>query len=828
MTQSPTCPDSESVRRALLALSCLVPLLVQPGRAIAAPFEAGFLRQDPRQPGASALALGALSDEQQLPPGRYRVRLIVNLEDIGEHLLTFENDTRTQTLKACLPPALLGELGLRLDALEDPTATSLQCLDLPGVVPGAQVNFDSEKLQLSLSIPQIALRREVAGYVDPQRWDSGINAAFVNYQASARRSDGYQSSQYSQDLYLNTGLNVQGWRLRSQQSWRQDSGSGAHWDRTNTFAQHDLPGTWGAVTVGESFTDSQVFRSIPMLGIRANADQDMLPDALRSYAPVIRGVAQSRAKLEVWQNGYPIYSTYVSPGPYAIDDLSVGGTGELEVVLTEADGQVRRFQQPYASIGNLLRPGVWNYSAAVGRYNPPDKFDTPVFWQAGLAMGTPWRSSVYGGVMSSTGYRAVALGIARDLGELGALSLDVTHASSELPAPHSDLQGQSYSMRYSKSFGADTHLRFAGYRYSTQGYRDFDEWVRQGSNERSFLGSRRSRLEASVYQRIGKGHSISLNLSQQDYWQHQDVQRQFQFNFSGYHGSLNYSLYASQSLTSAGSHSDRQIGLSLSMPLEFGATHRLSTDVSHSASGSSLRTSLSGQAGQELGYNASVQRDQQRNDTLSLALGYQTPHASLGAGGVLSERYRNVSVNASGAVLLHEDGLAFGPYLGDTMGLVQVPGIADVGIRQGGAARTDANGYALIPHLRPYKPNALVLDTDQLGADVSIENATAQLVPRRGAVVRHRFEARRINRMVLTLHNAEGYVLPFGAQLLDHSGEVVGMVGQGGQLLLALDEGEHTLTARWGEDDQPRCQLQLNPAGLPISDGYRQQTLTCN
>ena len=32
-----------------------------------------------------------------------------------------------------------------------------------------------------------------------------------------------------------------------------------------------------------------------------------------------------------------------------------------------------------------------------------------------------------------------------------------------------------------------------------------------------------------------------------------------------------------------------------------------------------------------------------------------------------------------------------------------------------------------------------------------------------------RFEARRINRMVLTLHNADGHVLPFGAQLLDHA-----------------------------------------------------------
>ena len=68
-----------------------------------------------------------------------------------------------------------------------------------------------------------------------------------------------------------------------------------------------------------------MFRSQPIKGLQLASDLGMLPDTLQSYAPVIRGVAQSRAKLEVLQNGFPIYSTYVAAGAYEIDDLSVGG-----------------------------------------------------------------------------------------------------------------------------------------------------------------------------------------------------------------------------------------------------------------------------------------------------------------------------------------------------------------------------------------------------------------------------------------------------------------------------------------------------------------------
>ncbi len=65
----------------------------------------------------------------------------------------------------------------------------------------------------------------------------------------------------------------------------------------------------------------------------------MLPSALASYAPTIRGVANSNAKVTVTQSGYKIYETTVPPGEFVIDDISPSGFGsELVVTIEEADG----------------------------------------------------------------------------------------------------------------------------------------------------------------------------------------------------------------------------------------------------------------------------------------------------------------------------------------------------------------------------------------------------------------------------------------------------------------------------------------------------------
>jgi outer membrane usher protein len=799
-------------------------------------FQSGFLRQGPEYTSdAGALALRTLAETEDLGPGSYWVEIQVNLRYFGQREIRFDIDPDNKRLLPCLSADMLEQMGVRLESLADPALLQTSCVDLFKLIPGSEVDFDGSKLQLSVSVPQIAMRRTTKGEIDPALRDHGVNAAFVSYQASAQqRSGGNGASRSTDDLYLNGGINLGAWRLRSNQAMRHNDDGQREWSSAYTYLQRDLPGTRANLTIGETITGGDVFRSLPIKGALIKSDPEMLADAMQGYAPVIRGVAQTRAKLDVLQNGYPIYSTYVSAGPYEIDDLSTSGSGELEIVLTEADGQVRRFTQPYSTIGNLLREGVWNYSSALGRYNAADKVEEPWLWQGTLAAGIGWHSTLYGGLITSDFYRAGTAGIARDLGSIGAVALDVTHSSADIDThTQQNAQGMSYAVKYGKAFATSTNLRFAGYRYSTEGYRDFDEAVRQRSHHTTFKGSRRSRLEASIHQRLGTHSGVSLTLSQQDYWSGIDEQRQFQFNFNTQHAGVSYNLYASQSLSEKRDReNDRQFGLSISIPLDLGHSGHSSHatfDLQSTGDQYSQRASLSGNLSEHhLSYNASVSNTDRRQQTAGLSVGYQAPFGSVGAGFTQSNNYRNASVNASGAVLLHADGIELGPYLGETTGLVEVPDIPGVGVVNAAGVRTNSRGYAMVPYLRPYRFNQIQLQTDDLGPDVEIDNGSAQVVPTRGAVIKTTFTARSVTRLVITARTSKGQLLPFGAQVSDAQGNLMGVVGQGGQILLSTGTKPQTLSVRWGEQTEPQCSLPIDPASMQQSAGYRLQELTCN
>ncbi|MDG9885526.1 fimbrial biogenesis outer membrane usher protein [Pseudomonas sp. GD04058] len=794
-------------------------------------FEASFMHQAPgHDHQTGALALDSLASQRTLAPGSYPVEVLVNGDSLGQHQVDFSASPRGG-LQPCLDAELVGQLGIRPDSLEQPGQLLDECVDLPAVVKGAQVDFDGSRLQLAISIPQFYLRRDASAGLSQDDWNHGINAAFLNYQVAAQEGrNRFAGATSSQDLNLGTGLNLGPWRLRSNQSLRQDEDGKRRWTSAYTYLQRDLPGTHANLTLGETFTNGDVFRSVPISGALVASDLGMLSDRQQGYAPIVRGVAYTRARLEIRQNGYPIYTTYVSPGPYQIDDLgTVGGSGELEIILTEADGQVRRFTQPYSTLGNLLRNGVWRYSLAAGRYNASSRLDDPLLWQGTLAVGGAWDSTLYGGLMGSTFYRAGNLGLARDLGALGAVSFDLTRSESQNDTSTGrQTSGMSYAMKYGKSFATRTHLRFAGYRYSTEGYRDFDEAVSERSRHRSFHGSRRSRLEAAIYQNIGSRSAINLTLSQQDYWNSAYEQRQFQFNFNTQYKGVSYNLYASQSLSDERYGNDRQIGLSITLPLEFGRSTNATFDVLENGGRYSQRASLNGSlADTRVSYRASLANDEQQRQSAAIALGYQAPYASLGAGLTQGNDFRSLSFNASGAVLAHGDGLTFGPYLGETMALVEVPDTANVGLLNSNEVLTNARGFALMPYLRPYRTNRIALETDLLGPEVEIVNGTTQVVPRRGAVIKARFEVRNVNRLLLTLHDAHDQPLPFGTQVRGADGEILGLVAQAGQVMLSTELASQVLDIRWGNNSLDQCRLPIDTRHMTASQGYHLQSLTC-
>ncbi|AZC38244.1 type 1 fimbriae anchoring protein FimD [Pseudomonas chlororaphis subsp. piscium] len=793
-------------------------------------FDSDFMQSLGATSASPELDLDAIANNS-IAPGTYPVTIRLNQSFFDRRDMTLAKDRKSGDVRPCLSSALLKELGVKLEAFVKPGEPLPECVNLEALIKDASASFDAQRLTLDISVPQIALRRDAAGYVSPEEWDSGINAGILNYQfstAQTRSSTQGNSSQTS--LYANGGFNLGDWRFRSSSSFRQDSQGPSIWQRSNTYAQRDLTGIKGTLSLGESFTPGDMFDSVPFRGVQLASDMGMLPDSMQGYAPTIRGIAETQAKVEVRQNGYSLYTTYVAPGAFEINDLNAaGGSGDLEVVITEADGRERRFTQAYATLGNMLREKTWRYSLSAGQYNPADASDRPMFGEASLAYGLPCDLTLYGGLQGSNFYRAGVVGVGKSLGSLGAISLDVTQAQTDTPkdltARNATQQGRSYTLRYGKTFDSGTSVRFAGYRYSTEGYRDFGEAVAQQQADAYTNISKRSRLEASINQTLGNIGSLYLNASQQDYWGTSQQQKQMQLGFNTQYKDVNLGVYASKTLVGSFGETNQMV-LTLSMPL--GRTSNTGTfSLTRNTDGSiDQRMGLSGNSG-NLSYNIDGNRAQRSgSNTGSAQIGYLAPFAQLGAGVSVGQGYKQSSISASGSVLAHSDGLAFGQNLGETVALVNVKDTPNAGLLNAPGVLTDKKGYAVVPYLTPYRRNRIALDTSELDNSVDILDGVTNVVPRRGAVVKVSFAASRSEKVLLNVRLQDGTLLPFGTTVYNEKGVSAGVVGQAGRVLLSVGSGK-TFSMKWGKGEKQHCEVQVDIDKTPSVEGYRVVDATC-
>ncbi|NVL29078.1 hypothetical protein F2S73_28410 [Pseudomonas syringae pv. actinidiae] len=59
-------------------------------------------------------------------------------------------------------------------------------------------------------------------------------------------------------------------------------------------------------------------------------------------------------------------------------------------------------------------------------------------------------------------------------------------------------------------------------------------------------------------------------------------------------------------------------------------------------------------------------------------------------------------------------------------------------------------------------------------------------------------------------------------------GNLLGIAGQGGVLVLSTGMQAQTLDVSWGEQNRSQCRLHIDPAAMTLAEGYRMQALTCS
>lgn len=783
-------------------------------------------------------------------PGTYQVDIYLNNQQVDSRNVEFVSlPDAPGKLYGAITPAEMAEYGVKLDVFPDLKAVAPDARltkPLSAYVPQATENLDLNRKRYDITVPQIGVNMRPRNSVDPKRWDNGIAAFMLNYSYSGsttQRDDSGQSK--SNFVNLRSGANLGAWRLRNYSTYSNQQSEGSHggddtntskFESINTYVQRDVRFLQGGqLTLGEYSTPADVFDSIQFTGAQLASDDQMLPDSMSQFAPTVRGIAKSNAQVTIKQNGYVIYQSNVSPGPFAITDLYPSGNGgDMEVTVTESDGSTTKFNIATSSVPILQREGRFKYNLALGKYRSGnDDTETPNFIQVSNIYGLTARTTVYGGVQYAENYRAANVGVGFDLGSVGAVSFDATQATSEFDDALGTQKGQSYRAMYAKNFEAtDTNLQIAGYRYSTEGYyafSDVQDYQKDTDNDFDNYNrshNQRSKMQLSVNQSIGDYGSIYVSGSQQDYWGGDGKEKLLQLGYNTSIYGISYGFNYNYSKNPGMTEADQVFAFNMSVPLDkfMGPSGTWATY--------NMSTKRHGSTVQQAGISGTLLDD--KNLSYSAQQGYENQGS--GASGNASMDYKGGSGEGSlgysydqdtrqwsyglqGGVLIHENGITLSQPLGDTIALVKAPGADDVDVENNSGVHTDWRGYAVVPYAQPYRKNSVTLETESFADDVDMDMNTQTVIPTRGAVVRADFKTR-VGQRALVQMLFMGKPVPFGAtvSLLDNDSTVTGIVSDNGEVYLTGLPETGNIMAKWGNGSNEQCKGSYTLAGSNASD----------
>lgn len=799
-------------------------------------FDPGFLRFA----GAAVMDVSRFDKGNIALAGNYRAALYVNGVWLGMTAITLRNvgapDHRAVPV---FDRDLLARAGVDTMRLPDSALAQLDAANgtggvaLPDLIPQATATFDMGEQRLDVSVPQAMMSRNARGWVDPKLWDEGVPAATLQYNANVYRSNGGGVSNTQGYLGVTAGLNFDAWRFRYNGNVTTSSFGGTHAQSLQTNVQRSLIPLKSQLTLGDSYTDGSIFDSFGVRGVQLATDDRMYPESQRGYAPIVRGIANTNANVQVKQNGNLIYETTVAPGPFEINDLyPTGYGGDLQVIVTEADGSQHVASVPYAAPVNSLREGRWRLNVAAGQYRNSSESGHPYVVQAGVQHGVNNLVTLYGGSIVAEDYISAALGASLNT-SVGAFAFDATQANANLPKSGSR-SGQSLRLSFSRSFTpTNTDVTLAAYRYSTSGFLGFRDAMNLRDLESkgtAFMsnGIQKGRLQLTLNQNLDKWGSIYASGYTQNYWNKHGNDTAFQVGYNTNVGRVGVGVSASRELDTSTANWDNRVMLTLSVPLDLGTNIANSTtSFSHDSRDNTnqIQETFTGTLGKdyEMNYGVSAGHTSgdsgSHSDSLSANVGYFSPVAQLRANVGRANGYTQAGAGASGSVVAYGGGLVLSPQSGDTLAIVEANDAAGARIASSPGVRLNGAGRAAVAGMQPYSQNAVEIDTKGLPMGVQLKTTEQHFAPTAGAVSLVKFDTEDRGRaIVMRLRRLNGEPVPFGADVLDASGESVGAVTQGSRAMLYSKAASGDLIARWGSAADQSCKVHY---ALPEADGSR-------
>ncbi len=504
------------------------------------------------------------------------------------------------------------------------------------------------------------------------------------------------------------------------------------------------------------------------------------------------------------------------------------------------------FSVPWASVPLALRPGVWRYSATLGRARDYASVNN-AFADLTMERGVANQLTANGGIRMGEDYQALVAGGVLST-DLGAFGLDATVSQSRIG--DEQLRGWRLQTQWSKTFlPTNTHVALAGYRYSTDGYRDFGDVLGQrsalkrGNSWRSDSLNQRNQFTLTVNQTLGEYGNLWLSGSVMDYYDNRGRNTQLQMGYGTTIGKVSVNLALSRQESWSRQRNGLDNGmtrqgqkeniatLTLSVPLSFGQReHYASFSASQAKrSGTGTQMSLAGALNEEETLNYALSSGWQRTrdgggsqTDWSGSLQQMNAFGNLSMSYARAQDYQQWTAGARGALVIHRDGIVAGPWLGETFALVDAPGASGANVSGSQGTKVNNGGFALVPSLTPYRYNTISLDGTGMDNQTELLESQRRVAPMAGAAVKLTFATLRGYALLITVPG-NATLIP-GEPVKDAQGKVIGMVGQGNQIYARVAQQEGTLhagdhcTLRWSLT-QAQLAATLIPLKLSCTQG---------
>lgn len=664
--------------------------------------------------------------------------------------LQVDYDARQQAVILIAPLSLLN-----LDATTLNTRTNKR--PIPTTSPGILLNYNLYGTQTQNSA------KNLSAYTELRAFNTlGVLSSTALTTANRSANTAYHNGDWSSDV------------VRLDTSW-----SKSFPDKLITVRAGDI------LTGALSWT-----RATRLGGFQIGTNFDLQPYRSTIPLPSFFGSATLPSAVELYVNGLKQYSGNVPAGPFELNTTpSFSGTGNAQLVVTDALGQSTTLNFSLYDTHRLLQPGLsdWSFELGAVRKNYGNRsFD---YGDDIVASGT-WRRGI-SDRFSAESHAEITDGLTNAggggtwlLGRAGGV-LFASLATSK----NQDEIGLQYSADYSWN-----NSRFnigLGAISSSDNYRD--------------VGTQYGSAPARHSERISTGYSTKdfgrFSLSYNQLTQEEETERfasaYWSKNFgrklsvsANYNHDLNHSannsIYISASLSL-----DNKISLNSSVQRTDKSTV-LATNVSRSA------PSIGG-----IGWRAQAQHsidsdtNSDHNTNGSVELNYLGRYGQSQAG--ISSHNGDYSsyASASGAVVKMGGGLFAARQINNGFAVVSTGGIADVPVllQNNPIGSTNSRGLLLISPLNAYQDNKIGINPLKLPADLRIDKVSIDATPTDRAGMLVNFDITPVQAASVIVIDSDNQPLPLGSQVRQRTNIAVppAVIGFDGEVYLDTLDAHNVL-----------------------------------